>query len=119
MRLWGALATVYVVWGSTYLGIRVMVETVPPLLGAGLRFVFAGAAVAAWLLGRHGWDAFRVPARELAAAAGVGFLLMTGGNGLVTLAEQDAPSGLSALIIAAIPLWVIVLRLLARERVAT
>jgi drug/metabolite transporter (DMT)-like permease len=117
LLVWLGLATIYLVWGSTYLGIRVMVETVPPLLGAGLRFVFAGAAVAAWLLGRHGWAAFRVPAREFAAAAGVGFLLMAGGNGLVTVAEQDAPSGLSALIIAAIPLWVIVFRLVARERV--
>jgi drug/metabolite transporter (DMT)-like permease len=95
-----------------------MVETVPPLLGAGLRFFFAGAVFAAWLVVRRGWGALRVGRGELLAAAGIGVLLMAGGNGLVTVAEQDAPSGLSALIIAAIPLWVIVLRLIWRERVA-
>jgi drug/metabolite transporter (DMT)-like permease len=118
LLVWSGLATIYVVWGSTYLAIRVMVETVPPLLGAGLRFFVAGAVFAAWLVARRGWSAFRVSRRELVAAAGVGVLLMAGGNGLVTVAEQDAPSGLSALIIAAIPLWVIVLRLVWRERVA-
>lgn len=117
LLVWGGLATIYVVWGSTYLAIRVMVETVPPLLGAGLRFFAAGAVFAAWLVARRGWGALRVGRRELIAAAAMGMLLMAGGNGLVTVAEQDAPSGLSALIIAAIPLWVIVLRLVWRERV--
>jgi drug/metabolite transporter (DMT)-like permease len=95
-----------------------MVETVPPLLGAGLRFFVAGAVFAGWLVARRGWRALRVGRRELLAAAGIGVLLMAGGNGLVTVAEQDAPSGLAALIIAAIPLWVIVLRLIWRERIA-
>jgi drug/metabolite transporter (DMT)-like permease len=116
--VWGGLATIYVVWGSTYLAIRVMVETVPPLLGAGLRFFVAGAVFAGWLVARGGWGSLRVGRRELLAAAAIGILLMAGGNGLVTVAEQDAPSGLSALIIAAIPLWVIVLRLIWRERIA-
>jgi drug/metabolite transporter (DMT)-like permease len=117
LLVWLGLATIYLVWGSTYLAIRVMVETVPPLLGAGLRFLFAGAVFAAWIVGRGGFAPLRVGRRELAAAAAVGVLLMAGGNGLVTVAEQDAPSGLAALIIAAIPLCVIVLRLLWRERV--
>jgi drug/metabolite transporter (DMT)-like permease len=118
LLVWGGLATIYVVWGSTYLAIRVMVETVPPLLGAGLRFFVAGALFAAWLGARRGWGTLRVGRRELFAAAAIGALLMAGGNGLVTVAEQDAPSGLAALIIAAIPLCVIVLRLLWREQVA-
>ena len=112
------MATIYVVWGSTYLAIRVMVETVPPLLGAGLRFVVAGGVFAAWLVATRGWRAFAVGRRELLAAAVIGVLLMAGGNGLVTVAEQDAPSGLAALLIAAVPLFVIVLRLLVHERVA-
>ena len=118
LLVWLGLATIYLVWGSTYLGIRVMVETVPPLLGAGVRFLAAGAVVAAWLVARRRVQALRVSRRELVAAAAIGLLLMAGGNGLVTVAEQDAPSGLAALIVAAIPLWVIVLRLLWRERVS-
>jgi drug/metabolite transporter (DMT)-like permease len=118
LLVWGGLATIYLVWGSTYLAIRVMVETVPPLLGAGLRFVVAGAIFAAWLVARRGWQVLRVSPGSLLAAAVMGTLLMAGGNGLVTLAEQDAPSGLAGLIMAAIPLWVIVLRLLWRERVS-
>lgn len=112
-----ALATIYLVWGSTYLAIRVMVETMPPLLSAGARFVTAGVLLLGFLVLRNGWGRLRITRRELVAATGIGVLLLFGGNGLVTVAEQAAPSGLSALIIAAIPLWVIVLRLLARESV--
>jgi drug/metabolite transporter (DMT)-like permease len=111
------MATVYVVWGSTYLAIRVMVETMPPLLSAGLRFVFAGLILYGWLYARGGRARVRLTWPQLAAALVIGALLMLGGNGLVTVAEQDAPSGLAALIIAAVPLWVIVLRLIWRERV--
>jgi drug/metabolite transporter (DMT)-like permease len=113
-----AMATVYVVWGSTYLAIRVMVETMPPLLAAGFRFLFAGGITYAWLYVRGGRGRrIRLSGRELLSALVIGALLMLGGNGLVTVAEQDAPSGLAALIIAAVPLWVIVLRFLRRDRV--
>ncbi len=115
--LWGGLATIYVVWGSTYLAIKVMVETMPPLLAAGFRFLFAGGILCGWLYLRGGRARLRIRRRELVASLVIGALLLLGGNGLVTLAEQEAPSGLSALIIAAVPLWVIVLRLLWRERV--
>ena len=97
LRLWLALATIYLVWGSTYLAIRVMVETMPPLLGAGARFLLAGVVLAAWLFAKEGRAALRVSRGELLAAGGVGVLLLVGGNGLVTVAEQDAPSGLAAL----------------------
>jgi len=113
-----ALATIYVVWGSTYLAIRVMVEDIPPLLGAGVRFVVAGAIMYAWLVWRRDPTARAVTGRELAGAAVVGLLLMFGGNGLVTVAEQEVPSGLAALLISSVPLWVIVLRAsYGRERV--
>lgn len=111
-----ALATVYVVWGSTYLAIRVMVETIPPLLGAGVRFTLAGAIFLA-LLALRG-ESLRVTRRELAGAALVGTLLTFGGNGLVTVAERDVPSGLAALLVASVPLWVVLFRALARERVS-
>jgi drug/metabolite transporter (DMT)-like permease len=112
-----AMATIYLVWGSTYLAIRVMVETVPPLLAAGFRFVVAGAILYAVLAGRGGIGRLRITRRELLASFLIGALLLAGGNGLVTLAEREAPSGLAALIIAAIPLWVVLLRLVSRERV--
>jgi len=113
-----ALATIYVVWGSTYLAIRVMVETIPPLLGAGVRFVVAGGLLYAWVALRRPPAARRITRRQLLAAALVGLLLMFGGNGLVTVAEEEVPSGLAALLIASVPLWVIVLRAtMGRERV--
>src|SRR5215216_3057533 len=117
-RLWLALATVYVVWGSTYLAIRVMVETVPPLLGAGLRFLLAGAVLYPFLVVRRGWADVRVPAAQVGASALVGLLFLAGGTGLVTVAERDVPSGLAAVLVAAMPLVVVVLRRLAGEPVA-
>jgi len=105
------------VWGSTYLAIRVMVETIPPLLGAGFRFLTAGAVLYGWIWFRGGRPRLRIGGRELLASLLIGVLFFPGGNGLVTLAEKEAPSGLAALIIAAIPLWVIVFRLASRERV--
>src|SRR3954447_3911314 len=74
-RVWACLSIVYVVWGSTYLAIRVMVETIPPLLGAGIRFAFAGALVLAFLLARSGWQAIRPTRRQLLGALLVGTLL--------------------------------------------
>src|SRR5215212_11457548 len=116
-RLWLALATVYVVWGSTYLAIRVMVETVPPLLGSGVRFLVAGAVLYPVLLARRGWAAVRVPAAQVGASALVGLLFLAGGTGLVTVAERDVPSGLAAVLVAAMPLVVVVLRRVAGEPV--
>ncbi|MDP8969264.1 MAG: EamA family transporter, partial [Actinomycetota bacterium] len=108
--LWAALATIYVVWGSTYLAIRIMVETMPPLLAAGVRFAVAGAVFWAILRLRGGSSRVRVGLRELGAAALIGTLLCFGGNGLVTVAERDVPSGLAALIIGSVPLWVVLMR---------
>ena len=113
-----ALGTIYVVWGSTYLAIRVMVEDIPPLLGAGVRFLIAGAIMYAWLVWRRPPSARATTGGQLLGAAIVGVLLMFGGNGLVTVAEQEVPSGLAALLIASVPLWVILLRAsYGRERV--
>lgn len=115
--MWAALATIYLVWGSTYLAIRIMVETMPPLLAAGVRFALAGAIfwVALRLAGAEA--RLRVTRRELLGAGLVGLLLPFGGNGLVTVAEQKVPSGLAALIIGSVPLWVVVMRSLHRDRV--
>lgn len=107
-----ALAVVYVGWGATYLGIRVMVETIPPFVGAGSRYLVAGALLLGYLAVRRerGPRALRVPRGELVAVAVVGTLLLAGGNGLVTLGEQEVPAGLAALVVASVPLWIVVLR---------
>src|SRR4051794_23253442 len=113
--VWTALGTIYLIWGSTYLAIRVMVETVPPLLGAGFRFLIAGAVFYAFLALRRGRAAVRFSGRELVAAGAAGTLLCFGGNGLVTVAEQKVPSGIAATLIASVPLWIILFRRLSRD----
>lgn len=115
--MWSALACIYVVWGSTYLAIRVMVEDFPPLIGAGARFLIAGGAMLAFLAARG--HRVRISRPGLAAAALIGVLLPAGGNGIVTVAERDVPSGLAALLVASVPLWVVLLRsTVGGERVA-
>jgi drug/metabolite transporter (DMT)-like permease len=114
--VWLCLAIVYVVWGSTYLGIRVVVDTMPPLLAGGVRFVLAGAIFWVVLRFRGGAERVGIGRRELLGALVVGTLLILGGNGLVSVAEQDEPSGLAALIMSAIPLWVALERGLVGDR---
>jgi drug/metabolite transporter (DMT)-like permease len=108
-----ALGTVYLAWGGTYPAIRVMVETVPPLLGTGVRFLVAGAVMGAVLatLGR-----LRAPRRTLMAAALVGTVIL-GDIGILAVAEQEVPAGLAALVIASVPLWVVALQLLHRQAI--
>jgi drug/metabolite transporter (DMT)-like permease len=115
LNVWLALGIVYVVWGSTYLAIAIAVETLPPLLYAGLRFALAGVLLAAWLALR-GVD-LRISRRELAGASAVGILLLAIANGLVVLAERTVTSGVAALIVASIPLWIVIYRMIAGERV--
>ena len=118
LQLWLALVTVYLVWGSTYLAIRVVVETAPPLLAMGTRFLLAGLLLGAFLTVRRGPGALRVGRGHLGGAAAVGLLLLLGGNGGVAIAEQTVPSGVTALLVAATPLWLVCLRTLARDRPA-
>jgi drug/metabolite transporter (DMT)-like permease/ribosomal protein S18 acetylase RimI-like enzyme len=115
--VWLALGSIYLIWGSTYLAIRVMVETVPPLLGAGFRFLIAGMIFYLFVRIRRGAAAVRHTRPELLAAAATGTLLCFGGNGLVTVAEQKVPSGIAATLIASVPLWIILFRRLSRDRI--
>ena len=99
---WVALCTVYLVWGSTYLAIRVVVREMPPFAAAGLRFAAAGAvmsALAAWKDGA--WPS----GKQLRDYAFIGVLLLGIGNGLVMWAEQQIPSGIAALLVATVPLF--------------
>jgi drug/metabolite transporter (DMT)-like permease len=103
---------VYVVWGSTYLAIRVGVETIPPLLLAGVRYVIAGLILFP-LAVRDGSAARRAADRPRAAnwlaCAVVGILLLLGGNGGVSVGERSVPSGFASLLVATVPLWLLVL----------
>ena len=112
--VWTALWIVYLVWGSTYLAIRVMVETVPPLLGAGVRFAVAGAVMLAVLAVRR---SVRPTRAQLLSALLVG-LLLPGANAVVSVAEQEVPSAMAALLIASVPLWVLLMRRATGEPVS-
>ena len=114
LAIWIALATVYVIWGSTYLAIAIAVQTLPPLFSAGLRFCLAGLVLLGFIAVRRG---LRVTRDQLLAAATVGLLLIFGGNGFVVLAERTVPSGLTALIVASVPLWIVILRRIAGDRI--
>jgi drug/metabolite transporter (DMT)-like permease len=108
LRAWVALAAVYLIWGSTYTGIQVAVRYLPPLLMTGVRFLFAGALLYAVAGHRGGWRSLSWgrPTRAEAISAGVvGLFLLLGGNGLLTVAELKAQSGIAALMIATVPLW--------------
>ena len=118
-KIWTALWIVYVVWGSTYLAIRYVVDSLPPLLSASSRFALAGLVLALYLLIRRGRRALTATRKQYANAGLVGLLLLLGGNGGVTVAqERGLPSGLAALLVAAIPLWVVLLRMIGRDRPA-
>jgi len=105
-KLVAAFAAVYVLWGSTYLAIRFGVETIPPFLMAGTRHLTAGLLLYLWLHLRGGP---RPDARHWRTAIFIGGLMLLGGNGLVTWAERRVPSGLAALIVASVPLWMALL----------
>jgi drug/metabolite transporter (DMT)-like permease len=105
------LVTVYLIWGSTYLAIRIMVETLPPLLAASVRYLVAGVIMMALLWARArlsrspGARLERTTRAQWRSAAIVGGLLLLGGNGFVVLSEQRIDSGIAAVLVAAVPIW--------------
>lgn len=101
LPLFGALFALYIIWGSTYFVIRIGVESWPPLMMAGVRFLAAGILLLAFLLLRgHKLP----PLRPLLNAAVIGLLLLAVGNGMVTVAEhQNVPSGIAAVVVATQP----------------
>ncbi len=103
LPLFGALFALYIIWGSTYFVIRIGVESWPPLMMAGVRFLAAGILLLAFLLLRgHKLP----PLRPLLNAALIGLLLLAVGNGMVTVAEhQNVPSGIAAVVVATVPLF--------------
>lgn len=98
-----AFLTIYLIWGTTFLAIRIAVETIPPFMMAGLRFVLAGGVMLPISLAQGG----RFPSlHHWRSAAIVGGLMLMGGIGLLSLAERRLPSGLAALVVATIPIWI-------------
>lgn len=106
VKLVAAFAAIYVIWGSTYLAILMAIQTLPPLLMAGARFLIAGLILLAWA-GRSAIA--HTTLRQWRNAAVIGLLLLVGGNGAVVLAERSMPSGLAALIVATLPVWMVLL----------
>ena len=104
-----AFATVCIVWGTTYLAIRVAVETIPPFLLTAMRFVIGGTVIL-MIAGRRGE---RIPrdSRTLANLALIGFLMITVGNLAVVWAEQWVPSGMAALFVATAPFWMAIIEM--------
>ena len=119
LRVWLALGTIYVVWGSTFLAIAVVVRDVPPFLSMAIRHLIAGALLFTWVMARRrdhvplGW-------RQWRAAFVFGGALFLLGHGLLAWAQQDVPSGISALLVGTIPLWFAILaRIFLDERLGT
>ncbi|MCG8467836.1 MAG: EamA family transporter [Gemmatimonadetes bacterium] len=108
-----AFLAVYIIWGSTYLAIRFAVETMPPFLMAGTRFGSAGLAVYGWLRLR---GAPRPTRSEWIAATIAGAFLILGGNGILSWSEQYVPSGLAALLVAMVPIWLVAIARFGPEK---
>jgi len=108
-KIWIALLALYIVWGSTYLAILFAVDTIPPFLQAGLRFLISGLILVIWR--RAAGD--EMPSlKQWRSLAIIGTLLLLGGNGLVSFAEQRIASGVAALIIGTVPLWLVLIEAL-------
>src|SRR5712691_5797786 len=114
IRIALAFLSIYTIWGSTYLAIRFAIETLPPFLMAAIRFLIAGGLPYGWMSLR---GAPRPTRANWKAATIVGGLLLLGGNGGVTTAEQVIPSGLAAVLITIVPIWMALLELLRKDRI--
>jgi len=110
-KVWGALIAIYLAWGSTYLAIHFAVESIPPFFMTGVRFMVAGLILYTWR--RLAGDP--APTRiQWRSGAIIGSLLLVGGIGGVTWAEQYVPSGISALLVSATPLWIVLIETFRR-----
>jgi drug/metabolite transporter (DMT)-like permease len=109
VRVWLALGTVYLLWGSTYLGIKYSIETIPPLLMGSLRFLVAGAVLYAISIRAGDAKGDRIGVPQWGAALLIGAALLLGGNGGVILSEQYLPTGVVALLVATAPLWMAII----------
>jgi len=104
-KIWLALFALYIVWGSTYLGIRIAVETIPPFLHAAIRFFISGLIILVWQRAAgHQWPSLK----QWKSCFIIGTLLLVGGNGVVAWAEKTIPSGIAALMIGTLPIFMVI-----------
>jgi len=115
---WLSLWTVYLIWGSTYFAIAYVIESMPPLLAMGIRFLIAGLLLALIISFRQGVGELKIPRAEMRSSLLMGFLLLGFGIGTVSIAQAYVPSGIVALIIAALPLWIAIFGTISGERLA-
>ena len=114
-RVWVALWTVYLIWGSTYLGIKLAGETIPPIFAASIRFIAAGTLMAAFVAWRRGAHLL-LPGRVAFLSAAVVGILLPSANGLLFVAERHVPIGTASLVIGSVPLWIVLLRFATGDR---
>lgn len=112
------LIPLWIIWGSTYLGIAVLIQSMPGLMGNGSRFIVAGLILAAGLAVVKGRRALAITAAQLRSTATMGVMILGVGIGMLSLAERYVPSGIAALIVSVMPLWMIIFRVRAGERPA-
>ncbi len=112
----GPLITLWIVWGSTYMGIALMVKSMPPLMGSGTRFITASLVLGTILVLVKGPRAFKVTRPQVRGAAFMGVTILGVGIGILSLAQRYVPSGIAALIVSVTPLWIIFFRFRAGDR---
>jgi len=117
VTLWGPLLTLWVVWGTTYIGTAAMVQSIPPLLGAGSRYLVGALPLAVIVCVARGPRAFRLTRRQVASTFVMGIGIIGIWGAIVPLSLQHIPGGIAALVAASVPVWVVLLRALARERI--
>jgi drug/metabolite transporter (DMT)-like permease len=109
LAVWAGLITLYLVWGSTYLGMKVAIDSMPPFVMGVFRFIPAGVILTLLVVVRSRGAIRRPSPRQVVDAAIVGLLLLVGGTGFVAWAEQTIPTGVAAVMIALVPMWLAVL----------
>ena len=110
------LITLWIVWGSTYMGVALVVQSMPPLIGAGTRFLAATALLAIFVAIFKGVGTFRMSWAQFRGASLLGVVILGVGIGIVSLAERYVPSSIAALVVSVIPLWIIIFRVHAGDR---